>query len=376
MILVIDATNIRKGGGLTHLYQLISNYDIVNDKFRKVIVWSSIKTLSKLPELDWLEKKTNFFLNKSFIFSLFFQTFFLSFFLRSDKCDLLFVPGGTYLGTFKNIVSMSQNMLPFQKEERNRFSSLITKIRFIALKFTQSITFRKSIAVIYLTNFAKEVISNQVKLKNKSIVIPHGINKSFIQKPRAQKNINYYSSKNPFILLYVSYITAYKHQWNVAEAVLRLKYEGYPICLDLVGEIDSGFEKKILEVLKNDVSNCINLRGPVAHEKLSNFYKNSNGFIFASSCENLPIILLEAMSSGLPIVSSHMGPMKEVLGDSGFYFDPLFTDDIYRSLKQMLDSKKLRQIKSNDSFNKSIRYTWKDCSQQTFKYLSSITNSN
>ena len=39
---------------------------------------------------------------------------------------------------------------------------------------------------------------------------------------------------NPYKILYVSIIDQYKHQWHVVNAVINLRKEGYPICLDLV----------------------------------------------------------------------------------------------------------------------------------------------
>ena len=45
MILGIDASNIRVGGGLTHLKELLSSVDIENHNIEKIIVWSSDKTL-------------------------------------------------------------------------------------------------------------------------------------------------------------------------------------------------------------------------------------------------------------------------------------------------------------------------------------------
>ena len=49
---------------------------------------------------------------------------------------------------------------------------------------------------------------------------------------------------------------------------------------------------------------------------------DANLFVFASSCENMPNTLVEAMAIGLPIACSDRGPMPEVLRDGGVYFDP------------------------------------------------------
>lgn len=375
MILGIDATNIRVGGGLTHLREILQNAEPESHDFEKVIVWSNKETLSQLPDLPWLRKKTAGWLNLSFIFSFVYQVIFLSRQVKNENCDLLFVPGGTFLGDFKNTVAMSQNMLPFEVAERSRFTDWKSKLRFQMLYYTQSLTFKKSKGVIFLTNYAKTYITEAISLKQMSTVIPHGINLSFLQKPKPQKEIVKYSFDNPFRLLYVSIVTAYKHQWNVAEAVIKLNTEGYPITLSLVGNSTPESHHHLQKVLARDIEGCVTYDGHQPHEKLAETYKNADAFVFASSCENMPIILVEAMTAGLPIICSEMGPMPEVLGDAGFYFNPLDTEDIYFTLKKMLDSPQLRSKNAESSYNKSINYTWKDCAAKTFKYLSQTAKS-
>ncbi|OWK73529.1 hypothetical protein CBW16_08425 [Flavobacteriaceae bacterium JJC] len=372
MILGIDATNIRSGGGLTHLKEVLQYAEPKDYLFEKVIVWSNEKTLSKLPDYDWLHKKTHNLLNQSFIFSFLFQFLLLSKKAMKENCDILFVPGGTFLGNFPRIVSMSQNMLPFEKEESARFTDLKSRLRFKLLHFTQKNTFRKSKGIIFLTRYAKSYITNSASLRGNSVIIPHGINPDFLNEPKQQKEVSKYSIERPFKLLYVSIVTVYKHQWIVADAVLRLRREGYPVALDLVGGNTEESLLKLQEVLKKDVQKCIQYKGEVNYEMLAEIYKKAEGFVFASSCENMPIILIEAMTAGLPIACSNMGPMPEILGEDGFYFNPLNAHDVYLSLKEMLDFAEKRKFKSHNSYNKSINYTWKDCSHQTFDYLSQI----
>src|SRR5690606_39268522 len=125
-------------------------------------------------------------------------------------------------GNFPNVVSMSRNMLPFEKEERERYTDIKSKIRFRILKKTQSHTFHNSKGVIFLSEYAKNYIVNLIKLTNEHIIIPHGINVKFLNEPKIQYDVNEYTSQKPFKFLYVSKISVYKHHWNVAEAVIRL----------------------------------------------------------------------------------------------------------------------------------------------------------
>lgn len=372
MILGIEASNIQSGGGLTHLREIINHADPAEYGFSKMVIWSKDHTLSLLEDKPWLEKRTHTMMNKSLFHSFFFQMFVLTGLARKEKIDVLFVPGGTFLGSFSNIVSMSQNMLPFESEESQRFKSLTSRLRFSILRYTQSYTFKKSKGVIFLTDYARNYVENTIRLSSVKKKISHGIGFRFVHTPKQQKAISEYSFEHPFKLLYVSIVTVYKHQWNVAEAVLRLREEGFAVQLDLVGaRMDEAFSK-LESVLINDKHGIVNYRGLVPYDELDWVYKEADGFVFASSCENQPIILLEAMSAGLPIACSNMGPMPEVLKENGFYFNPLDTDSIYRTLKEFLLNKELRQQYAVHAYNDAVGYTWQNCSDNTFEFLAEI----
>ena len=56
MILGIDASNLRAGGGVTHLVELLRAADPQVHGFERAIVWGGAATLSKIEDRDWLGK--------------------------------------------------------------------------------------------------------------------------------------------------------------------------------------------------------------------------------------------------------------------------------------------------------------------------------
>jgi glycosyltransferase involved in cell wall biosynthesis len=86
----------------------------------------------------------------------------------------------------------------------------------------------------------------------------------------------------------------------------------------------------------------------------------------------MPNILLEAMTAGLPIASSNRGPMTEVLGEAGIYFNPENPDDICQSIRKLLRDPILRERKAIAAFELSKAYTWDRCAQETFNFISQI----
>jgi glycosyltransferase involved in cell wall biosynthesis len=109
--------------------------------------------------------------------------------------------------------------------------------------------------------------------------------------------------------------------------------------------------------------------GPVSEAELPKKYAESDIFVFASTCENMPNILLEAMASGLPIASSRRGPMPEVLGDAGVYFEPEDPADIAAAVRKLVTDADLRRRCARGSLRTIKQYTWSRCASETLGFL-------
>ncbi|GAB3421227.1 glycosyltransferase [Niabella aquatica] len=372
MIIGIDACNIRDGGALIHLIEFLSASDPQKHLFEEIIIWSNENTLKKLPNQPWLKKRSHNTLNKSFFYAFFFQKFILARQAKDLGCDILFVPGGAFLSSFRPFVTISQNMLPFEKKELERYKERSFRVKFRFLKIVQSHTFKQANGLIFLTKYARKVILNTCRIPENNIIIPHGSNPQYISFPKAQKSIDRYSNNNPFRLLYVSKLAPYKHQWTIAEAVCRLHKKGMPIHLILVGPSEAGGED-LLKLVLEDYSNskdCIKYYGEIQHAALFDLYKQADSFIFGSTCENLPVILIEAMSAGLPILSSSYGPMPEILGENGgMYFDPENVDDIEIKLQHFVSDQETRSRIAYAAYHTAITYSWTDMTDKTYSFI-------
>jgi len=371
----IDAANIRLGGGITHLAEILNSVDVDSLKIQKMIVWAGQKTLDQLPNFPWLEKICPPNLNGALISRAFWQVFCLSDAARSKQCDVLLVPGGSYLGNFKPVVTMSQNLLPFEWTEIIRHQSILISLKMLILRQVQGFSFKRSNGVIFLTQYAKErVLSVIGKMNAPLIVIHHGFNHGFDRKPKTQQPLNQYSQTNPLNILYVSNIDVYKHQVEVVEAIFQLRQKGFPISLTLIGPAVPGY----LQQLNATLDRCDPERqwaqylGQVPYDDLPSYYQQADIGLFASSCETFGIILLEKMSAGLPIACSNKSAMPEILKESGVYFDPDNALDIELTLERFISQEHLRTEKSALSFRESKKYEWAKCAQETFNFVSQI----
>ena len=356
MIIGVDGTSIGSGGGINHLKNFIG--------------FSSNKYKSNTYIL-FLNKKNNFNYNfgknvkiKVLSSNILYNTYLIEKALIKNNCELLFSPAGFYLGTFKPRISMSQNMLPFNKLEIQRFN-ILKRWKFYFLKYLLKKSFLKSDGVIFLSNFAKRNILKQVQIKSHK-VIPHGKESSkVIIKEDFPCRLKF---------LYVSDFWPYKNHMFLIDLLIEfLNYKDFQ--LDLVGfcpqiikqEIDKKFGKNPNQRKK------IKIHGSIPHSKTLKLYEKTDIVIFTSSCENLPIAIIEAMSFAKPIITLNEGPMNEMVFSNDLFLD---TKDLNLSVKNLIKFCEPNNLKlcSTENFKNSNKYDWNKNVIATDKFFKSIIN--
>ena len=375
MRLGIDASNLRGGGGVTHLAELLRAADPIAHGFQQVVIWASQATLVRLEDRSWLSKRTDPLLESHYLRRALWQRNQLGKLAQTEGCDLLFIPGGSFATDFRPVVTMSRNLLPFEWRELLRYGWSMFSLKLLLLRWSQSRSFQQANGVIFLTQYAQDAVKKVTgQLPGQTTIIPHGIDGRFFQLPRVQRPLAEYRDEQPFRLLYVSIIDTYKHQWQVAEAVTQLRAEGLPVVLDLIGPAYPPALRRLQRTLQrvDPTGGFIRYWGAVPHHELHARYAAADLGIFASSCENMPNILLEGMASGLPIACSNRGPMPEILGDAGVYFDPERPDEIAAALRKLIADPELRGRCAEGSYATAQRYSWQRCAQETFAFMRKI----
>lgn len=370
----VDASNLIAGGGTTHLVEVLRAAVPEAHDISRVTVWGPLATLDLLEERPWLERVAPAALNGSLSRRVWWQLRELDR-LAARAVDVLFAPGGRYNGSHRPFVTMSRNLLPFERDASRRYGLRTMRAKMEILRRVQTASLRRADGVIFLTETARGVVQSHTgPLKAETAVIPHGVAGCFANEPRPQRPISEYSAQRPFRWLYVSQIDVYKHQSNVAMAAIRLQREGLHVKLDLYGPAYAPALAELRRVLRDHDPDgrVVRYHGRAPYQELHQLYAHTDAFVFASSCENMPNILIEAMAAGLPIACSNRGVMPEVLGDGGILCDPLDSDSIAAAMRQLILEPALRERCAQAAFRKAATYSWSSCADQTFAFLSSI----
>jgi glycosyltransferase involved in cell wall biosynthesis len=137
---------------------------------------------------------------------------------------------------------------------------------------------------------------------------------------------------------------------DLVTACHLLKQEGIPFECCIVGD---GDERPRVEALikKYDLANEIQLPGAVLQENLLQYYQEAT--LFALPCipskdgrhDGIPNVMLEAMATGLPIVSTSIGGVPELVEHDidGLFVSPGNPKELAECLKRLLRDASLRE---------------------------------
>jgi glycosyltransferase involved in cell wall biosynthesis len=373
MRICIDASNLSRGGGLTHLVELLRQ-DLPALGVGQVFVWSSRATLSAIEDRPWITRRHDPALERGFLPRALWQRRRLGALARADGCDLLFAPGGSFATAFRPVVTMSRNMLPFERAERQRYGLSPMALRLWILRWTQARSYRAADGTIFLTRYARDAVTAQTgALPGLTALVPHGVDARFRGAPHRARPLEACSEEAPFRIVYVSIVDHYKHQDQVARAVVALRDKGLPVRLELIGPAYLPALARLEYVLDelDPQRRTVRVCGPMRYDELPAVYAGADLAVFASSCENMPNILLEMMSSGVPIACSDRGPMPEVLGE-GETFDPERPDQIAQAIERLMRSPALREQHAAMAAARAAGFSWRRCAQETCAFLAAV----
>ncbi|MEE9373999.1 MAG: glycosyltransferase [Saprospiraceae bacterium] len=146
--------------------------------------------------------------------------------------------------------------------------------------------------------------------------------------------IKYVNGKN---LLYISNYLESKGIFDLLEVLKDLKSEA--ISLDCYGHFpDDKMKYKVVAYH----SESIKINGPIVGDDKFIAMNKAIGIILPSWSEGQPLVILEAMSQGLPIIASDVGFVKEMLGDDyPFLIEPRNKTALKNAIIKLSNSKDL-----------------------------------
>ncbi|MHB8507790.1 MAG: glycosyltransferase family 4 protein [Candidatus Dormibacteria bacterium] len=170
------------------------------------------------------------------------------------------------------------------------------------------------------------------------------------------------SSTQPYVLL-VAPFGPRKNAARMLEALERCaEMAGHQVVVVGLGDIP----RTSLNVIR---------AGRVADDELARLYTGARFLLYASCKEGFGLPVLEAMSSGCPVVTGRGTATAEVTDDAALLIDPMDVASIASACGRLLIDQTERSRLSAAGLARAATFSWQRCAEQTFAAWAQVLGS-
>jgi glycosyltransferase involved in cell wall biosynthesis len=257
-------------------------------------------------------------------------------------------------------------LIHFPTVRSSTLSPIFYWLKFLAYKIVIQSAIKRCQNIIAVSEFTKKDILNTYKKvpKGKIIVTYEACDQLGIENAfKSDDILGFYGIIKPYII-YIGNVYPHKNPERLVLAFKKLQKLGNDLSLVFVGGEDYFFKRLKRFVSENKVKNIV-FAGFVPDDKLDILIRNARAYVRPSLYEGFELPPLEAMSKGVPVLSSDHECALEILGDSALYFDGKNIDAISSSVLKISTDEELRQQLIAKGYEQIKKYSWKKMAHET-----------
>ncbi len=176
--------------------------------------------------------------------------------------------------------------------------------------------------------------------------------------------------QNSKFILFIGRIEERKNVVRIIEAfeILKEKYK-IPHKLILAGKDGYGSKHSKFKIQNSKFRNDIVSFGYVGEEQKAELLKRANILLFPSLYEGFGLPILEAQMMGVPVVTSNISSMPEVVRGSAVLVDPYDSYSIAEGIYSILSDEKKRDQLISSGIQNVQRFSWEKCAREIGQVL-------
>lgn len=209
-------------------------------------------------------------------------------------------------------------------------------------------------------------------------ILPNGIDTELFRSCQQDLKLrNELKISDDFIIITVCRLIGLKGIQYGIKAVKILIEEGFKIKYLIIG--DGEYKKNLEELVKAlHIEDNVIFLGSKENSQLPKYYSLSHVAIFPSLAdETFGISIAEAMSCGIPVISTNIGGIPEVIGKNGFLVSPCNDREIAIKLKLLINDESLRREMALEGRKRIIeKFSWEIIIDKFIKELGITSNEN
>lgn len=159
-------------------------------------------------------------------------------------------------------------------------------------------------------------------------------------------------------ILYVGTIEPRKNLNRLMAAFAAARKSGIPHQLVCVGPYGWSSRDLSGEIDRLGIRDAVHFTGYVPFEDLPAIYNLGDFFVFPSLYEGFGLPVVEAMASGLPVLTSNTSSLGEIAGDAAETIDPTDTDAMIDAMLRLARDPELRRDRAARGLTRARTFSW------------------
>jgi glycosyltransferase involved in cell wall biosynthesis len=318
MLIGIDGNeaNITSRVGVgQYAFNLLKNLYLI-DKKNKYIIYVKNPPLSDLP------KENPNWHYKIFGPQKLWTKFALPFILltQTEKLDLFYSPSH-----YSPLFASCPTIPTIHDLGYLQFQSQFTKKDLYQLINWTKQSIKKAAHIVTVSNFSKTELEKIYNINPQKITIAYnGVDEPLKIDDKRQKEIlKFYNLQSKLYYLYLGTLKPNKNiPFLIKSFAKYLKITKSKNKLVIAGKKGWLFDEIFSTVKEEGIESNIVFTDFLDDIQKTTLYQNALALIMPSTYEGFGIPVIEAMKLNTPVISSNISPLKEVIEDNGFYFDP------------------------------------------------------
>ena len=196
--------------------------------------------------------------------------------------------------------------------------------------------------IVAISNQTKDDLINYLEVSPEKVsVIYQGCSPYFrnnFSKEEIQRIVTKYNLPGRYLL----YVGTVEERKNLLGIVKAFHIANIDIPLIVIGRKTDSYYKNVLSFIKTHKLSNIIFKDRILDSELPVIYRKAECFIYPSFFEGFGIPIVEALVSGIPVITSKAGCFTEAGGPGSLYVDPHRPEEIGEAVIKVVNSKKLR----------------------------------
>jgi glycosyltransferase involved in cell wall biosynthesis len=181
----------------------------------------------------------------------------------------------------------------------------------------------------------------RVAPRTRAVIVPNGLD---LESPGAAPPPRHDTP----VVLYLSQLSREKGFWTTLEIAASTKQQGLRVRFEFAGTWKSPADETRARVwvAENGLESMVSIWGPVSEQRKTELLRNADVLLFPTNLrhEGQPLVILEAMAAGLPVITTDIGCIVDTVehGVTGYVVRPNDTGALMAALRLLLDDVELR----------------------------------